>query len=161
MAPPIYLDEVLRAAVAEGERCYPVEGCGLIFQDRAGGQRFVAMDNVLDRYHARDPVRFPRTARTGYFMDPRAQLAVWEAAEAKGERLIAIVHSHADVGAYFSAEDRALALTEEGEPLQPGVEYLVLSVRAAGCDAIRGFLFEAAGQSTERDLPPRGTPALP
>jgi proteasome lid subunit RPN8/RPN11 len=147
-----YDNAVLLAAIAEGERCYPVEGCGLIFTGPAG-RRAVAMENVIDRYHARDPVQFPRTARTGYFMEPRQQLTAIEAAEANGERLSAVFHSHADVGAYFSAEDRAMALTDEGEPLQPGVEYLVLSVRAGRCDGIKGFRFESGGKTFERELP--------
>ncbi len=142
---------ILRALISEAERCYPGEGCGLVFEGPAG-LRVVPMENVIDRYHARDPVRFPRTARTGYFMDPRAQLAELERAEAQGEALRVIFHSHADVGAYFSAEDRAMALTEEGEPLQPGVEYLVLSVRAGRCDAIKGFRFEPEGTSFEREV---------
>ena len=153
-----YAEASLRAAIAEGERCYPVEGCGLIFAG-AAGQRVVAMENVIDRYHARDPVQFPRTARTGYFMDPRTQLTALESAEAQGERLAAVFHSHADVGAYFSAEDKHMALTDEGEPLQLGVEYLVLSVRAGKCDAIKGFRFETGGKTFERDVPLPPPPA--
>jgi proteasome lid subunit RPN8/RPN11 len=50
-------------------------------------------------------------------MEPRAQLVALEAAELAGERLRDMFHSHADVGAYLSEEDRTMALTDEGEPL--------------------------------------------
>lgn len=145
--------ELLREMVAEGRRCYPNEACGLVFEG-PGGVRVEPIDNAVDRYHAKDPERFPRTARTAYLMDPRKQLAALEKAEGAGERLAAVYHSHADVGAYFSEEDRAQALSAGGEPLLPGVEYLVLSVRAAGCDAIKCFRFEGgAWQERAIDLP--------
>ncbi len=128
--------------IAEGRRSYPNEACGLVFEGPAG-VRVEPIENVVDRYHAKDPERFPRTARTAYLMDPRQQLAALERAEAAGERLAVVYHSHADVGAYFSEEDRAQALSAGGEPLLPGVEYLVLSIRVAGCDAIKCFRFEA------------------
>ena len=58
-------------------------------------------------------------------MEPWEQLAALEVAEQAGERLCAIFHSHADASAYFSEEDRTMALTDEGELLHPGVEDLV------------------------------------
>jgi [CysO sulfur-carrier protein]-S-L-cysteine hydrolase len=134
--------EALRQMIAEGRRSYPNEACGLVFEG-PGGQRVEAIENAVDRYHAKDPQRFPRTARTAYLMDPRQQLAALERAEAAGERLAVVFHSHADVGAYFSEEDRVQALSAGGEPLLPGVEYLVLSIRAEGCDAILCFRFDA------------------
>ena len=147
-----YSGELLRALIAESEARSPDEACGLVFEGPTG-PRVQPIANALDRYHARDPNAFPRTARTGYFMDPKEQLAALEAAEQAGERLCAIFHSHVEVGAYFSDEDRAMALTDEGEPLQPGVEYLVLSVRGGRCDAVKGFKLLGGGQSSERDLP--------
>jgi proteasome lid subunit RPN8/RPN11 len=151
-AGPLYPESLLRQLVSEGEVRYPDEACGLVFEGPAG-KRALALRNVLDLYHARDPDRFPRTARTGYLLEPREQLAALEEAERAGERLCAIFHSHADVGAYFSEEDRGMALTDEGMPLHPGVEYLVLSVRGGRCDAIKGFRLEGGGRSSERDLP--------
>ena len=147
-----YPELLLRELVAEGEACFPEEACGLVFEGPSG-KRAQAMANVIDRYHARDPDHFPRTARTGYLMEPREQLAALEAAEQGGERLCAIFHSHVDVGAYFSKEDRAMAVTDEGETLYPGVEYLVLSVRNGRCDAIKGFKLEGGDRSSERDVP--------
>jgi proteasome lid subunit RPN8/RPN11 len=147
-----YPKPLLRDLVAEGEARFPEEACGLVFEGPKG-KRAQAMVNVIDRYHVRDPNHFPRNARTGYLMEPREQLAALEAAERDGERLCAIFHSHVDVGAYFSKEDLAMAVTDEGEALYPGVEYLVLSVRAGHCDVIKGFKLEGGGRSTEREVP--------
>lgn len=148
---PQYAESVLQAAIAEAERCYPVEGCGLIFfgtagTDGASGHRVLPMENVIDRYHARDPIQFPRTARTGYFMEPLAQLRALEAAAAAGERLGAVFHSHADVGAYFSAEDKAMA-APEGQPLLPGVSYLVIAVDGGRATTAKLFHWDGQGFS--------------
>ncbi|MHB8419290.1 MAG: M67 family metallopeptidase [Myxococcales bacterium] len=143
--------EALIRMIAHAERDYPNEACGLVFEGSAG-ERVVPIANAIDRYHARDPERFPRTARTAYLLDPKAQLEALEVAELAGERLAAVYHSHADVGAYFSEEDRAQALSAGGEPLLPGIEYLVLSVRSARCDAIECFRHEG-GKWLQRSLP--------
>lgn len=110
------------------ESAYPNEGCGLIFEGPAPGVfRPRPMRNVYDRYHEKDPERFPRTSRTAYLFDPKEWMEVSEQAEAAGERVRCIVHSHGDVGAYFSEEDQTMA-APDGEPLFPEVDYLVVAV---------------------------------
>jgi proteasome lid subunit RPN8/RPN11 len=143
--------DILRAVVAEAERCFPREACGLIFAGPLG-MRVQAMDNVIDRYHAQDPRRFPRTSSTGYLIDPLRQLDALEGAERAGERLHSVFHSHVEVGAYFSDEDRSMALTDEGRPLLPEVSYLVASVRQGRCDDLREFRF-AGGRFKQTVLP--------
>ena len=77
-----------------------------------------------------------------------------EAADQAGESLHAIVHSHPDVGAYFSREDRQKAVTDEGEPLWPGVCYLVVSVREGLVDGARLYTWDAAaGEFREEEVP--------
>jgi [CysO sulfur-carrier protein]-S-L-cysteine hydrolase len=120
---PEDLGEVLRHV----ESTYPNEGCGLLLQAPEGSWRTVVMPNVYDKYHAKDPVRFPRTSATAYLFDPKDWMAVSEEAERRGERVACIFHSHAEVGAYFSAEDRVMA-APDGEPLFPDVVYLVVAV---------------------------------
>jgi proteasome lid subunit RPN8/RPN11 len=81
-------------------------------------------------------------------MDPVQVMAAVEAAERAGGGLRAVVHSHPDVGAYFSAEDRRAALGGGDEPLWPGVDYLVVSCRQARSDAARLYRWSA----TRRDF---------
>ena len=52
-----------------------------------------------------------------------------------------IYHSHCDVGAYFSDEDKRAA-TPFGEPLYP-VDYLVIDCARAGVRGARLFRFQA------------------
>jgi len=84
--------------------------------------------NVQDEYHTQDPVSFPRTARTAYFIAPKELLGIERHNREKGHEIRVIYHSHVDTGAYFSEEDQRMALAE-GRPAYPGVSYLVISVR--------------------------------
>jgi proteasome lid subunit RPN8/RPN11 len=123
------------------EACYPNEGCGVLLQSRDGSIRAQPLQNAYDRYHALDPATYPRTSRTAYLFDPREQLQMQLEADRRGETLICIFHSHADVGAYFSAEDRAMA-APDGEPLLPGVSYLVVAVDGGRATAARLYRWE-------------------
>lgn len=134
---PEDLTEVLRHV----ERTYPEEGCGVLLRSASGSWRTVPIDNVYDRYHQADPESFPRTARTAYHFDLRRYLEVCRAAEAQGERVACIFHSHVDIGAYFSAEDRAMA-APDGVPLHPGVTWLVVAVDGGRATAARLFTWD-------------------
>lgn len=107
----------------------PREACGLVVVERDGAPRGEPAENLADHLHAQDPTAFPRDATTAFVLDVRQIVA----AERRGARLVAIVHSHVEVGSYFSAEDRRLATTPDGQaPLYPGVEHVVLDVRGRG-----------------------------
>ncbi|HUF91308.1 MAG TPA: aminotransferase class III-fold pyridoxal phosphate-dependent enzyme, partial [Candidatus Limnocylindria bacterium] len=122
------LAEIKRHAVRE----YPGECCGVIVV-RGEERRLVACRNIQDDRHAADPARFPRDARTAYFMDP-ADLARVYRLERDGFSLAVVYHSHPNAGAYFSETDRAQALMD-GEPAYPDVVYVVVSVVG---DAVAG-----------------------
>ncbi len=109
------------------QTCYPEEGCGLIFAEADGSTRVVPMPNVYDRYHGVDPSTYPRTNRTAYLFNPREFQKLLEGADARKARISCVFHSHCDVGAYFSAEDKAMA-APDGQPLLPGTDYLVVAV---------------------------------
>jgi proteasome lid subunit RPN8/RPN11 len=96
---------------------------------------------VADRYHALDPVRFPRTSRDSYLMDPKAQLRLHRELEAGGGEIAAVWHSHVETGAYFSAKDRADAVVE-GTPTVPGAEYLVVGVQGGRAGEVRRFCWD-------------------
>ena len=115
---------------------YPNEACGLIVETD-GVLSVLCLPNLQDRLHTLDPERYPRTASTAYNLDPRAFMKV----EAAGGSVRAIFHSHPDRGAYFSDEDVLSALGGDptGEPILPGVDYLVISARASGCDDAKLF----------------------
>ncbi|HSD21473.1 MAG TPA: M67 family metallopeptidase [Anaeromyxobacter sp.] len=137
--PPELLDRLRALCEADPAR----EVCGFVVR-RAGALQAVPVPNVADRYHARDPEQFPRTSRDGYLMDPRAQLRVHEELAASGGELVAVWHSHVEVGAYFSEKDRADAVVD-GVQVVPGAEYLVLGVRGGRVDELKRYRFDGEG----------------
>jgi proteasome lid subunit RPN8/RPN11 len=122
------------------ESTYPNEGCGVILRGPEGW-RAVPLKNDYDRYKAVDPEGFPRTSRTAYFFNPKEFLQVTQEAEKRGEQVAIIFHSHGDVGAYFSAEDKAMA-APEGEPLHPGMTYVVCAVNGGKAEVLKAFWWE-------------------
>ncbi|WP_044185924.1 Mov34/MPN/PAD-1 family protein [Hyalangium minutum] len=129
------LSEILRHL----EGTYPQEGCGVILRAGLEGPwRVQPLPNAYDRHHAADPVRFPRTSRTAYLFEPRDWLALLKEADARGESVECVFHSHVNGIADFSTEDRAQALAS-GQPLLPGVSYLVVAVVAGRASEARLF----------------------
>jgi proteasome lid subunit RPN8/RPN11 len=116
------------------------EVCGFLVR-RGGVLEVVPVANLADRYHAVDPARFPRTSREAYLMDPKAQLRIHRELEGQGGEIAAVWHSHVEVGAYFSAKDRADAVIE-GQPAVPGAEYLVLGVRGGRVTEVRRYRWD-------------------
>ena len=124
--------------------CYPAEGCGLVFAAAAGALSFKPIANIAGSAEAR--ATSSRTGRDGYVMDPKALLSALDTVERAGGRLYAIVHSHPDVGAYFSTEDRDMALGGGEEPLWPDVRYLVVSVRSGTVDRAVLYTWDAVSK---------------
>jgi len=135
-------DALLRQIAVHARSTYPAECCGIVIADRDGKPRFVPIANIAGTVDAQGTSR--RTGRDGYVMDPKTLLGELSRAEEEGGLLRVIVHSHPDVGAYFSKEDRDMALGGGTEPLWPGVEYLVVSCRENGVDDAKLFCWDPA-----------------
>lgn len=134
--------DVLNACKREALRAYPREGCGFLLGPRMGiADEFVRVDNIQDALHAKDPERYPRTARTAYAIDPKQHDTVFKTAKARERELSGIFHSHPDHDAYFSAEDKAMA-APWGEPLLPGLAYVVVSVYNKQIRAMKQFYWD-------------------
>jgi proteasome lid subunit RPN8/RPN11 len=123
-------EEQLAQIFEHAEREYPREACGVVIGDPAAPRlaRVEPLRNVQDRYHRLDPVRFPRDARDAFRVDELERMRMLERIEAEGMVERVLYHSHCDAGAYFSPEDRALAV-QDGLELLPGVLHLVVSIR--------------------------------
>ncbi len=126
------------------------EVCGFVIR-RGDDLEVVAVPNAADRYHVRDPAHFPRTSHDSYLMEPRAQLRVLEELETAGGAVVAVWHSHIEVGAYFSDKDRADAVID-GVQQVPGAEYLVFGVRRGRVAEAKRFRFDGEA-FTEFPLP--------
>lgn len=120
---------------------YPFESCGVILA-RGGERRLLRCRNAQNELHARDPVRYPRDARTAYYIDPKDLLRIGDL-ERQGFAVAVIYHSHVDAGAYFSDTDRRQAVMG-GEPAYPDAVYVVTSVVGGAVDAAAAFRWDAA-----------------
>ena len=89
-------------------------------------RRLLACRNIQDELHARDPGRFPRTARTAYYIAHEDLLEIGRR-EGEGFEVRVIYHSHVDAGAYFSETDRRNAMLD-GVPAYPQATYVVVAV---------------------------------
>jgi len=146
------LPEDLSEVIRHLEETYPQEGCGVIL--RAGPEgpwRIWPLPNAYDWYHAADPVRFPHTSRTAYLFEPRDWLALNLEADARGEQIACVFHSHVNGIADFSPEDRAQALPA-GQPLLPDVSYLVVAVVGGRATEARLFRW-VEGEFLDRLVP--------
>jgi proteasome lid subunit RPN8/RPN11 len=145
---PSDLSEIIRHL----ESTYPQEGCGVILRAGPSGPfRMQSLPNAYDRYHAADPARFPHTSRTAYFFEPREWLTLNLEAEARGERIACVFHSHVNGVAQLSAEDRAQALPD-GQPILPGVSYLVVALVRGNATEARLFRW-VDGEFRDRLVP--------
>lgn len=133
------LDRLLR----HGETAYPEEACGFLLADGDGHiVEAVAVANVAARMKAERPDEFTRGAEDGYVVDAKEQLAVERAADAAGRSVLGVYHSHPDVGAYFSAEDKRRALPFPDMPLYPA--WIVADVQKGKALGAKLFVWDAA-----------------
>jgi proteasome lid subunit RPN8/RPN11 len=89
----------------------PEECCGLVLG--RGDERFVRIvrvTNVMTKMHLADPIAFPRDAHHAYYMSEVEYQRALDEAEAHGERVSAVYHSHVGEGCHLSAEDLAFAV---------------------------------------------------
>ena len=142
----ILTETELAAIRRQAETEYPAECCGVVLvrADAVAGERrrLHACRNIQDELHAKDPARFPRDARTAYYMAHEDLIEI-SRQEAPGWAVHVIYHSHVDVGAYFSETDRRNALLMDGQPAYPGAVYVVVGVAAGRAAEVRAFRWDA------------------
>lgn len=121
-------DALLRQIYAQSRAEFPGECCGYI-KGRGAAARLFMCKNYMDKLHALDPETYPRTSANGYNFGGRELMDFTRSFEGDDPATI-VYHSHPRVGAYFSAEDEAAALSA-GYP----VDYLVVDAQE---DGVRG-----------------------
>ena len=147
------------AIFAEAIAAWPREACGVVLglPEKPETLRFQRFENLQDRLHALDPEAYPRDARTAYAMDPLRLDRLVRETEARGERLVAVVHSHPQHPSYFSRTDQAAA-APFGSPSYPEALQLVVSVYDQTVRDLKAFGWDGQGWP-ERAL--SGLPPLP
>jgi proteasome lid subunit RPN8/RPN11 len=118
---------VLNEVFAHAREADPEECCGIISGDHTTRHRSVMRcRNDMTLHHRRDPANHPRDGREGFYMNELDYLRAESEAEARGELVTCVYHSHVECGAYFSELDQEFA----EQPLFPFPEadHLVVSV---------------------------------
>lgn len=136
------LSEIVRQA----EAGYPEEICGIVVGKPGSSEtyRVHQVRNVANQEPQEDSTGVERDARTAYRMDDREVLRILREADETGWDVVTFYHSHPDHDAYFSAMDRDRALRADHEPLWPGANYLVVSVRRGRAREARYFTWDDA-----------------
>jgi proteasome lid subunit RPN8/RPN11 len=132
------LDEILSTDVLiqiynHAQHFYPDECCGLLLK-----QGVRPCTNILKDLHKADPSTYPRSAAEGFVFS--SEDALFLSKNINSDNPVKIIyHSHPDVGAYFSDEDKQNALFD-GEPIYP-VDHLVIDVQTSGVNCSKLFRF--------------------
>ena len=105
---------------------FPNECCGAILETETG-ERVRRCRNVQNERHEEDPDRYPRDARTAYYIDSVGLLEIYKASEA--QQLKALYHSHPNREAYFSKKDKADAIGGTDLPIRVLSIWLSRSMR--------------------------------
>ena len=108
---------------------YRYECCGIVIglAESKDDDILFRCTNIQNKLHEMDPEAYPRDAKTAYNIDPRELFEIFNQIKTKGMTLKIFYHSHPDHDAYFSDEDKRMALFNR-EPTYPDAKYLVVSV---------------------------------
>ena len=141
-------EEQLVEIIRQAETGYPEEICGIVVGRPGSPETYCVRQvrNIANRERQQDTFGVERDARTAYRMDDREVLGILREADLAGWDVVTFYHSHPDHDAYFSAMDRDRALRSDDEPLWPGANYLVVSVRSGRAQEARYFVWDDAGK---------------
>lgn len=127
LAPVIISARVLNALCEHARETHPEECCGLLVGQAAGAFEWASRcRNEMTRLHRRDPETHPRDGTQAFHMNEADMLRTLEEAEAKGQLVTGVYHSHTNAGSYFSEMDQDF-VTRAGFPF-PDAQHVVISV---------------------------------
>jgi proteasome lid subunit RPN8/RPN11 len=127
--PPLVLPgRILNELCTHALETLPEECCGLILGQRSARfAQLVRCRNEMTRLHRADPRSHPRDGNTAFWMNEGDYAHAQALAEAAGEVVTAVYHSHVDVGAYLSELDVEYA--EHALFPFPSADQIVIAVR--------------------------------
>ncbi len=139
--------------VVHAESAYPRECIGVLtgLWERPEDITLNKLTNKLDELFKRDPERYRRDARTGYFVDPKEVFELVTRTQNEGKKILAFYHSHPDHESYFSQEDLAAAVMW-GEPVYPDAVYIVISVFGGKAKEAKVFGWNGSGYAPAATL---------
>jgi proteasome lid subunit RPN8/RPN11 len=133
-------EETIDKLYAHALEEYPFECCGVV-AGIGDDQKVHLCENIQNTLHAEDPDRYPRDARTAYFIDRSDFDWIISNVHENGDEIVAFYHSHVEHEAYFSEEDVA-AQTVFGEPEFPDALHVVVSIMNRKINDIKCFKWD-------------------
>ena len=129
----------------------PEECCGLVTGvDGDPFQEPHRCRNTMTQKHEEDPASFPRDGTEAFYMSEVDYLRVQKEADARGERVTAVYHSHVAADVYLSEMDQEFA--DHALFPFPEAAQIVLAVGAQGVHRVGVFERDAAGRFRGRRL---------
>jgi len=144
--PPLVLPgRILHELCAHALETLPEECCGLILGQRnARFGQLVRCRNEMTRLHLADPRSQPRDGNTAFWMNEGDHAHAQALAEAAGDVVTAVYHSHVDAGAYLSELDVEYA--EHALFPFPTADQIVIAVQERHVVGLGLFQREAPGK---------------
>ena len=131
--PPVAVPaRIVSELLGHARETLPEECCGLIVGTREQRYaRLVRCRNEMTQHHRADPIGFPLDGRAAFWMNEADYMQTRAEADAAGEQVTAIYHSHVGSGAYLSELD--LGYAQHALFPFPAADQIVVAV--AGPDA--------------------------
>jgi proteasome lid subunit RPN8/RPN11 len=150
---------ILHEIEQEARNTYPEECCGLLSGDeRVRFRRLHKCQNEMTALHRAAPASYACDGRAAFHINPLEYARIEEEANAQGERITAVYHSHVGARAYFSAMDLEFA-SQPDFPF-PDADHIVVAVVDGAVRKEERALFRRnAGDGPFRGHPLRELPA--
>ena len=134
---------ILNEIASHAREALPEECCGLVSGGESARYRRVhRCRNDMTLMHHNDRARHPRDGRQAFHMNMHDLIAAEKEAQARGEEITAVYHSHPVGRVYFSELDQAYA-AQELFPF-PDADHIVVSIREGRLEA---GLFQRRGEA--------------
>ena len=145
LPPLVFPGRILNELCAHALETLPEECCGLILGQRnARFGQLVRCRNEMTRLHLADPRSQPRDGNTAFWMNEGDHAHAQALAEAAGDVVTAVYHSHVDAGAYLSELDVEYA--EHALFPFPTADQIVIAVHERHVVGLGLFQREAPGK---------------
>ncbi len=120
----------------------PEECCGLLLGPKADCfEQAHRCRNDMTLLHHDDPERHPRDGRHAFHMNEGDHAAILAKAEASGQGVTAVYHSHVEAGAYFSEVDQQFVRAPEFP--YPDAMHFVVSLAGGVVREVAAFRWDA------------------
>ncbi len=127
-------------------REFPNECCGIIIGSATDPSSVEVRPcaNIQHELKEKYPHLYQRDADTGYFVDPKELMTIFDEAARKKLDIVGFYHSHPNHEPYWSAEDhRAAMWAGTEEPSFPDAYHIVISIYDGAVKSYSMYMWDA------------------